>query len=119
MFDTQAARYSAEETCSGGLRWAISPASAIWDIKSTVATAVFLNLGARLYRFTGNETYAEWAERSWNWLTDIGLVDDEFNVWDSAVSAEMNCSDIIRYRTSNNAAVLLQAAAYMTSQVRQ
>ena len=117
VFDTQAARYSAEEMCGGGLRWAISRQSAIWDIKNTASTAVFLNLGARLYRFTNNETYAEWAERGWNWLTDIGFVDDEFNVWDAAFVAQVNCSGVIKLRTSNAAGVLLQAAAYMTSQV--
>ncbi|KAH6632186.1 glycoside hydrolase [Chaetomium tenue] len=117
VFDTQAARFSAEKTCGGGLRWAISPSSAIWDTKNTASTAMFLSLGARLYRFTNNETYAEWAERSWNWLTDVGLLDDELNAWDAAIDANRNCSAIVKVRSSNTAGILIQAAAYMTSQV--
>ncbi|KAH6856230.1 glycosyl hydrolase family 76-domain-containing protein [Chaetomium sp. MPI-CAGE-AT-0009] len=118
VFDNQAARLSAEEACGGGLRMALSPTSALYDSKDTAATAAFLNLGARLYRFTNNETYAEWAERSWNWLTGVGLVDDEFNVWDVAHDgAEWNCSHITKLRWSNPATVLLQATAYMTSQI--
>ncbi|KAK3294454.1 glycosyl hydrolase family 76-domain-containing protein [Chaetomium fimeti] len=121
VFDSQAARYSAEEACGGGLRMSISTQSALWNSKDTASTAIFLNLGARLYRFTGNETYGEWVERGWNWLTAIGLVDQQMNVWDvshDGAGSKWNCSEstIIKLRLSNPASLLLQAAAYMTTQ---
>ncbi|KAK4044185.1 glycosyl hydrolase family 76-domain-containing protein [Parachaetomium inaequale] len=112
VFDKMAARYSAEKHCHGGLRWQLAPLSEAYYIKNTESTAVFLNLGARLFRYTNNETYAEWAERSWNWLSGVGLIDDEFNVYDSTNVAD-GCTDILGLQWSYGAGVLLQGAAYM------
>jgi mannan endo-1,6-alpha-mannosidase len=119
VFDLQAARWSLEEqgTCKGGLVYGInSPSSADKAFKSTLSSAVFLNLGARLSRYTGNQTYAEWAEKTWTWLATTGLIDDESNVFE-ATGAQSNCTRINRQQWSHAAGVVLEAAAYMYNHV--
>jgi mannan endo-1,6-alpha-mannosidase len=119
VFELQAARWSLEEqeTCKGGLPYGInSPSSAAQNLKNTLSSAVFLNLGARLSRYTGNQTYADWAERAWTWLATTGLIDDESNVFE-ATGAASNCTRINRQQWSHAAGVLLEAAAYMYNQV--
>jgi mannan endo-1,6-alpha-mannosidase len=111
--------YLAEETddtCNGGLRWQIAPSNGGHDYKNAISTAVMLNLGARLYRYTGNQTYADWAEKTRNWLTGVGFIDVEFNVYDGAHVA-LNCTDINKSQFSYVAGVIAQAAAYMYNQV--
>ncbi|KAK3901793.1 hypothetical protein C8A05DRAFT_34523 [Staphylotrichum tortipilum] len=100
--------------CAGGLRW-----QAVWanngiDYKNTIPTAILFNLGARLARYTGNETYAMWAEKSWDWLVGVGYVDDEFNVYDGA-HYQNNCTEINKAQFSYNAATLIEGLAYMHS----
>ncbi|AEO66512.1 glycoside hydrolase family 76 protein, partial [Thermothielavioides terrestris NRRL 8126] len=115
VFEVQAARYAADDACNGGLRWQLSPVNQGYMYKNTVSTAVFLNLGARLARYTGNQTYAEWAGKAWEWLSDVGYIDAKYNVYDGA-AIESNCSDIDKLQFSLAPAVLLQAAAYMYNQ---
>jgi hypothetical protein len=106
-----------KDTCNGGLRWQIPPSNLGHDYKNTMSTAVMLNLGARLYRYTGNQTYADWAEKTWSWLSGVGFIDDEFNVYDGA-HVGFNCTDTNKAQFSYAAGVVAQAAAYMYNHVR-
>ncbi|GAB1319300.1 Mannan endo-1,6-alpha-mannosidase [Madurella fahalii] len=115
VFGLLAARWAEDDVCDGGLRWQIMPTNFGYNLKNTLANAIFINLGARLARYTGNQTYAVQARQTWDWLTAVGLVDESFNVFDGTLP-DSDCSDIIRYAWSNNAAVLIQAAAYMYNQ---
>ncbi|KAK4145986.1 uncharacterized protein C8A04DRAFT_26146 [Dichotomopilus funicola] len=116
IFQVQTVRYTdSEDACGGGLRWMIVPVNTGFDLKNTASTAVFLNLGARLYHATQNETYADWVEKGWTWLTTIGLVDDKFNVYDS-VSTIDDCAKANKQQWSYNAGLLLETAAYMYAQ---
>lgn len=38
------------------------------DMAAAIANGVSFNLGARLARYTGNDTYAQRAEQTWDWL---------------------------------------------------
>ena len=119
VFGTLEARYQKEEredTCAGGLRWAVLPQSGGYGYKNTISNGVFLNLSARLARYTGNQTYGEWANKTWTWLTDVGFVDESYDVYDGAHVA-MSCNDTNHAQFSANAGVLLQGAAYMYNQV--
>lgn len=70
-------------------------------------------MGARLARFTGNATFADYSEETWNWLTSVGFIDTEtWAVYDGA-HTETNCTDISKVQWSYNAAVLTQGAAFM------
>jgi hypothetical protein len=78
-----------------------------------LSNACFFNMGARLARFTGNSTFAKTSEDTWDWLTNIGFVDNEtWAVYDGA-HVDHNCTDISKVQFSANAAMLTQGAAFM------
>jgi mannan endo-1,6-alpha-mannosidase len=117
VFDVLAYRYSLEDTCNGGLRWMVVPTNTGYEYKTALANGVLINLGARLSRYTGNQTYAEHAEKAWTWLTTVGLIDDEHNVFEGARTDD-NCTTLNKFQWSHYPAVLIQAAAYMYNHVR-
>jgi mannan endo-1,6-alpha-mannosidase len=113
VFNTQAAPSRHDDTCGGGLRWQIPFTNQGYDYKNTIANGCFFNIGARLARYTGNETYANWAEETWDWLFSVGFVDAKtYAVYDGA-HVDKNCTDINEAQFSYNCAVLAQGAAYM------
>lgn len=67
-------------------------------------------------RYTGNQTYADWAEKTWDWITGVGLMDAKYNIYDGG-HVEHNCTDINRAQFSYNNAVYLLGAAYMYNYV--
>lgn len=74
-------------------------------------------MGARLARFTGNSTFADYSEETWNWLTSVGFIDNEtWAVYDGAF-VEDNCTGILQGQWSGNAASLTQGAAFMYNYV--
>lgn len=74
-------------------------------------------MGARLARFTGNSTFADYSEDTWNWLTGVGFIDEEtWAVYDGA-HVDTNCTDISKFQWSQNAAMLTQGAAFMYNYV--
>lgn len=78
-----------------------------------MSNGCFFNMGARLARFTGNSTFADTAEQTWNWLTSVGFIDNEtWAVYDGA-HVDSNCTDISKIQWSYNPAVLIQGAAFM------
>lgn len=88
-----------------------------WEVTNTaylaIANGCFFNIGARLARYTGNSTYAEHAEETWDWLWNIGYIDNEsWLVYDGA-HVQNNCTKIDKATFSYNAGVLLQGAAFM------
>ncbi|KAL1639783.1 hydrolase 76 protein [Diplodia intermedia] len=91
VFDNMAGRWDTA-TCGGGLRWAIFAFNNGYSYKDTATQAFFFQLAARLARFTGNETYIDWATRSYDWTRDVGLIDaDNFNVYGGTPTGG-NCS---------------------------
>ena len=69
-------------------------------------------MGARLARYTGNDSYAEYAEDTWDWLMGVGYINDEWDVYDGA-NVEHNCTNLNKSQFSYNAAVLIQGLAFM------
>ncbi len=112
VFNTQADPSRHDDTCGGGLRWQIPFANNGYDYKNSIANGCFFNLGARLARYLDNQTYADWAEKTWDWVRGVGLMDDQYNIYDGAHVAD-NCTDINRAQFSYNNAVYLLGAAHM------
>lgn len=77
-----------------------------------IANGCFFNLGARLARYTGNQSYADWAEKTWDWMVGVGYIDKDYNIYDGG-HVEQNCTDINRAQFSYNNAIFLLGAAYM------
>lgn len=82
-----------------------------------IANGCFFNLGARLARYTRNTTYADWAEKSWDWVRGVGFMDDDYNIYDGA-HVGTNCTDINKAQFSYNNGVYLLGAAHMYNYVR-
>ncbi|OLN96284.1 Mannan endo-1,6-alpha-mannosidase DCW1-like protein 4 [Colletotrichum chlorophyti] len=112
-WEQQAGPWRRDNTCNGGLRWQIPPINAGYDYKQTTSNACFLNMGARLARLTGNATFAEHAEKTWDWLSEVGFIDDTtWAVYDGA-KVERNCTGINKLQASLNAAFLIQGSAFL------
>ncbi|CAK7245965.1 MAG: hypothetical protein STHCBS139747_007570 [Sporothrix thermara] len=120
VFHTQAEPNRHDATCNGGLRWQIPVLNNGYNYKNSIANGCFFNIGARLARYTENQTYADWAESTWDWIEGVGLMDEDYNIYDGA-HVETNCTDINKAQFSYNSAVWLLGAAYMwnyTEEVR-
>ncbi|KAF4976220.1 hypothetical protein FZEAL_7083 [Fusarium zealandicum] len=104
VFNTQAARWDTEH-CGGGLRWQI--------FQNSISQACFFALGARLALFTGNDSYADWAEETWDWMEKIEFIDPQsWYVYDGA-HIENQCSELVPYQFSYNAGGFILGAAAM------
>ncbi|OTA90413.1 glycoside hydrolase family 76 protein [Hypoxylon sp. CO27-5] len=112
VWNEQASPDRRDDTCGGGLRWQIFPSNRGYDYKNTIANGCFFNIGARLARYTQNDTYAQWATETWDWIMDVKYIDDDWNVFDGG-HVPYNCTDTNRQQYSYNAAILLTGAAYM------
>ncbi|KAH8816565.1 glycoside hydrolase family 76 protein [Xylogone sp. PMI_703] len=109
VFNTQAGRWDTAN-CNGGLRWQIFTFNAGYNYKNSISNGCFFNLAARLALYTGNKTYADWAERTWNWVETVGLMTPELNVYDGTGVVD-NCTTKDRNRWSYNHGIYLNGAA--------
>lgn len=113
VFNSQAARWDTA-TCSGGLRWQVFPFNAGYDYKNSISNGVFFNIASRLARYTGNQTYADWAETVWDWMTAHELLDPQtFQVWDGSHDLTTNCSTQVQDQWTYNVGIYLHGAANM------
>ncbi|KAJ5088864.1 Mannan endo-1-6-alpha-mannosidase DCW1 [Penicillium angulare] len=111
VFNKQAHRWD-KASCNGGLRWQIYTWNAGYDYKNTIANGCFFDIAARLARYTGNETYAEWANKAWDWTSGVGLITSDYQVFDGTTEGS-NCTSYDRTRWSYNAGIYLHGAAVM------
>ncbi|OTB18886.1 glycoside hydrolase family 76 protein [Daldinia sp. EC12] len=100
------------DTCGGGLRWQVFTFNKGYNYKNSISNGCFFNIASRLARYTGNQTYADWAEKVWDWMKDVEFIDDDFNVYDGA-GVEQGCTDTNKAQWTYNAGIFLQGAAMM------
>jgi mannan endo-1,6-alpha-mannosidase len=82
LWNTQVRRWDTT-SCNGGLKWQIYPSNSYgYDYKNSVSNGAFFQLSARLARFTGNQTYVDWANKVYDWTYNIGLIDPSYQVFD-------------------------------------
>lgn len=113
VFNTQANPDRHDTTCGGGLRWQIPFSNNGYNYKNSIANGCFFNIGARLARYTANNTYADWAEKTWDWMWGVGFIDNQkWAIYDGG-HVEKNCSDINKAQFSYNSGVLIQGLAHM------
>ncbi|KAH0607654.1 uncharacterized protein H6S33_002688 [Morchella sextelata] len=111
VFNTQAPRWDAN-TCGGGLRWQIYTFNNGYSYKNTISNGCFFQLAARLARYTGNQTYADWAEKAYDWTLESGLSTADYRFFDGS-DTQSNCTSINYVQWSYNAGTYLAGAAYM------
>jgi mannan endo-1,6-alpha-mannosidase len=111
VFNTQAVRWDLT-TCGGGLRWQIFTFNNGYNYKNSISNGCFFNLAARLAKYTGNDTYANWAERTWDWMTSVQLMSDQYYVYDGSDDT-INCTKVNHLQWTYNAGAFLLGAANM------
>lgn len=120
VFNQYATRWDTE-ICNGGLRWQIFPFNNGFTYKNSISNGCFFNIAARLARFTGNQTYADWAAKIWDWEVGVGLITPEFRIYDGAgVDNGENCTQKDMIQWSYNAGIFLHGAAtseYISKQI--
>ncbi|KAK4082088.1 CAZyme family GH76 [Purpureocillium lilacinum] len=101
-------------TCGGGLRWQIYASNPNGlSYKNSVSNGGFFQLAARMARATNNNTYLDWANRLWNWSSDVGFIDpDRFHVYDGADSRD-NCSQTNYHSFTYTSGIYLYGAAIL------
>ncbi|KAH9889236.1 glycoside hydrolase family 76 protein [Xylariomycetidae sp. FL2044] len=113
VFNTQAARWETDH-CNGGLRWQIFQWNNGYDYKNSISQACFFNIAARLALYTGNATYADWAVKTWDWISAVKLLDENYRIYDGAHTTD-NCSVLTPYEFSYNVGGFLLGAAAMVA----
>ncbi|KAG9228823.1 glycoside hydrolase family 76 protein [Amylocarpus encephaloides] len=111
VFNEHASRWETEH-CGGGLRWQIFQFNKGFDYKNSISNGAFFNLGTRLARYTGNDTYAQWAEKIWDWQESVKFIDADYNIFDGS-SLNENCTVISPLQWTYNAGIFLHGAANM------
>ncbi|KAI0841436.1 glycoside hydrolase family 76 protein [Hypoxylon sp. FL0890] len=101
-------------TCGGGLKWQYTETANGYYYKNSVSNGGFFQTAARLARYTGNETFGDWATKIWDWSTSVGFISADFHVYDGAADdKDSNCSTINKDEWSYNIASYLHGAAHM------
>src|ERR1700712_2263944 len=90
VFNTQAPRWD-PTTCGGGLRWQVFSFNRGYNYKNSISNGCFFNIAARLGRYTGNQTYLDWADKMWDWESRIGLISGDYHIYDGSDDA-INCT---------------------------
>ena len=111
VFNEQVARWDTQH-CGGGLRWQIFQFNKGYDYKNSISNGGFFQLAARLARYTNNQTYADWADKSWDWMVDSVLIDKDFRVYDGTYITD-NCHNVSKIQWTYNAGTMLMGAANM------
>ncbi|GES64773.1 glycosyl hydrolase [Aspergillus terreus] len=112
VYNTQVARWDTSN-CGGGLRWQIFPYQAGYNMKNSISNGGLFQLAARLARYTNNQTYADWADKIWDWSASTPLLNNQtWNVADST-DIETGCKTQGNNQWSYNYGTYLTGAAYM------
>ncbi|XBW37084.1 hypothetical protein QEN19_002664 [Hanseniaspora menglaensis] len=116
VFNTMAARWD-DEYCGGGLRWQIFAWNNGYDYKNSVSNAALFHIAARLGRYTGNQTYIDWANKVFDWLVDVEMVvvDSPWSFVYDGAEISGNCSDIVKYQWTYNQGLVLAGCAFLSA----
>jgi len=110
VFNSQALRWD-NSTCGGGLRWQIFTFNSGYNYKNAISNGAFFNIAARLGHYTNNQTYYEWANKTFDWVEAVGL-NLNYNFYDGSDDT-LNCTDVNHIQWSYNAGIFLYGAAIM------
>jgi mannan endo-1,6-alpha-mannosidase len=115
VFNSQIKRWDMD-SCAGGLRWQIFFTNPGWNYKNTISTGGLFQLAARLGRYTGDQQYLNWADKTWDWLASTPNLTPDFTVNDGS-DVLKNCSDANGIQWTYNYGTMLYGAAMMYDHV--
>lgn len=101
-------------SCGGGLKWQIYPENTYgYNYKNSISNGCAFALGARLARYTGEQKYADWAVKIYDWTKQVGLISDKFEVFDGT-DDKTNCAKVSdQTQWTYNNAMFLHGSAFM------
>ncbi|GMM33881.1 putative mannan endo-1,6-alpha-mannosidase [Saccharomycopsis crataegensis] len=115
VFNTMAVRWD-DSTCNGGLRWQIFRWNNGYDYKNAISNGALFHMAARLARYTGNDSYVDWADKVWYWLESVQYINESapgyWAVYDGA-SALTNCTDVSKLQWTYNMGLIMAGSAYL------
>ncbi|KAF2247343.1 glycoside hydrolase family 76 protein [Trematosphaeria pertusa] len=118
VFNQQKARWDTTR-CNGGMKWKINVGDGTdgYHYKSSIANGLFFQLAARLAKLSNDADALSWAEKAYDWVTSVGLIDGEFNVFDGTDDAkgENGCVDVNHDQWSYNVGVFLHGSAVLAA----
>jgi mannan endo-1,6-alpha-mannosidase len=115
VYNTQMPRW--DPSCGGGMRWQIFPFNTGFNYKNSISNGCYFALAARLALYTGNQSYADEAIKTWNWMWDINLIKhDTYWIVDGAHNTD-NCTEMDGNTWTYNSGVFLLGAAAMYNHV--
>lgn len=110
VFNQQASRWDTQN-CGGGLRWQVFQFNSGYNYKNSISNACFFNIASRLARYTGNQTYADWAEKIWDWQLSSGFMNStSYAIYDGST---IPCTTLNYLQWTYNNGIFLGGAAYM------
>jgi hypothetical protein len=112
VFNRQAERWDTQY-CGGGLRWQVMSTNQGYNYKNAISNGLFFQIAARLARYTGNQTYTDWAEKVWDWTTTSGLLTQNYEFYDGYSITDCQATGQGKIQWSYNAGTYLAGAAYM------
>ncbi|KAL8298511.1 hypothetical protein RB601_002467 [Gaeumannomyces tritici] len=114
IFNSLASRWDTT-SCGGGLPWQIYESNPNGlNYKNSVSNAGFFQLAARLARATGNQTYADWATKIYDWSTTVGFIDSKFHVVDGADRRD-DCKKLNPVSFTYSSGIYMYGAAVMAN----
>lgn len=114
VYNTQIKRWDSAD-CGGGLRWQIFPYQSGYTMKNSISNAGLFQLAARLYRYTDDDQYLDWANKIWDWSVSSPLVNNK--TWNVADSTNLDCTNQGNNQWSYNYGAYLAGAAYLYNTV--
>ncbi|TQS32003.1 hypothetical protein Golomagni_07697 [Golovinomyces magnicellulatus] len=117
VFNEYTTRWS-EAECGGGLRSQVFSFNNGYNYKNTISNGCFFNIASRLARYTGNQTYADWASKVFNWEQKVGLIKPDYTVLDGIdvnIANPSKCFKLDTIQWSYNNGIFMHGAAAMYS----
>lgn len=99
--------------CHGGLRWQIYQWLDGYNYKNTAANGGMFQLAARLAKYTGNDTYAKYAEQAFDWLVQSPVLTQDWQVYDGS-DVLKGCTDADKNQWTYNYGIMIGGAAYVS-----
>jgi mannan endo-1,6-alpha-mannosidase len=115
VFNRQAARWD-DTHCGGGLRWQFNTFNPGWMYKNTISNGCFFQLAARLAKYTHNDTYAQWADKTYEWLAQR-VVTKDYEVFDGVSFSETSCDPPGAVQWTYNIGNLIAGSAFVSAPV--
>jgi hypothetical protein len=114
VFNRQAGRWDMKH-CDGGLRWQFNVLNNGYMDKNTISNGCFFQLAARLARYTGNQTYSDWAEKAYDWMADTSpLITKSYEVYDSISFTDQKChTGLGEIQWTYNIGTIIAGVAFM------